>query len=151
MRRQWPLSMHGWFRERRDATYNYLIGLTLACQPTVCQLSWVNTIQSGWLLKNLCAPKARGASTAFVRIWLRWRSCSWRLLSDSFYHWVPINFDTMPPRGNEGLDFTPILTQYLFLFTSVLSVVCANPIPRHHCIVTHYNFSLSRWHGSLHL
>jgi len=29
----------------------------------------------------------------------------------------------MPPRGNEGLDFTPILTQYLFLFTSVLAVL----------------------------
>ncbi|KAK0233537.1 hypothetical protein IW262DRAFT_1258432 [Armillaria fumosa] len=29
----------------------------------------------------------------------------------------------MPPRGNEGLDFTPILTHYLFLFTSVLSLV----------------------------
>lgn len=29
----------------------------------------------------------------------------------------------MPPRGNEGLDFTPILTHYLFLFTSILSVV----------------------------
>ncbi|KAH9486383.1 High osmolarity signaling protein SHO1 [Psilocybe cubensis] len=28
----------------------------------------------------------------------------------------------MPPRGNEGLDFTPILTHYLFLFTSFLSV-----------------------------
>ncbi|KAH0838114.1 hypothetical protein J3R83DRAFT_6360 [Lanmaoa asiatica] len=29
----------------------------------------------------------------------------------------------MPPRGNEGLDFTPILTHYLFLFTTVLSVL----------------------------
>lgn len=29
----------------------------------------------------------------------------------------------MPPRGNEGLNFTPILTHYLFLFTSILSVV----------------------------
>ncbi|KAF8913245.1 hypothetical protein CPB84DRAFT_1841633 [Gymnopilus junonius] len=28
----------------------------------------------------------------------------------------------MPPRGNEGLDFTPILTHYLFLFTSFLAV-----------------------------
>ncbi|KAG8219609.1 hypothetical protein J3R82DRAFT_563 [Butyriboletus roseoflavus] len=38
----------------------------------------------------------------------------------------------MPPRGNEGLDFTPILTHYLFLFTTVLSVVrpsTSNPIP----------------------
>lgn len=29
----------------------------------------------------------------------------------------------MPPRANEGLDFTPILTHYLFLFTSFLAVV----------------------------
>ncbi len=30
----------------------------------------------------------------------------------------------MPPRGsNERLDFTPILTHYLFLFTSVFAVV----------------------------
>ncbi|KAH8099310.1 hypothetical protein BXZ70DRAFT_943222 [Cristinia sonorae] len=29
----------------------------------------------------------------------------------------------MPPRGSEGLDFTPILTHYLFLFTSVLAVI----------------------------
>jgi len=29
----------------------------------------------------------------------------------------------MPPRGNEGLDFTPIITHYLFLFTTVLSGV----------------------------
>ncbi|KAI0315667.1 hypothetical protein OF83DRAFT_1061673 [Amylostereum chailletii] len=29
----------------------------------------------------------------------------------------------MPPRGNEGLDFTPILTHYLFLFTTILAVV----------------------------
>ncbi|KAH8111839.1 hypothetical protein DFH11DRAFT_551585 [Phellopilus nigrolimitatus] len=28
----------------------------------------------------------------------------------------------MPPRGNEGYDFTPILTHYLFLFTSILAV-----------------------------
>jgi SHO1 osmosensor len=28
----------------------------------------------------------------------------------------------MPPRGNEGLDFTPILTHYLFLFTSILAI-----------------------------
>jgi SHO1 osmosensor len=33
----------------------------------------------------------------------------------------------MHPRGNEGLDFTPILTHYLFLFTSVLSIVCYLP------------------------
>ncbi|KAJ7837390.1 hypothetical protein B0H14DRAFT_3087263 [Mycena olivaceomarginata] len=29
----------------------------------------------------------------------------------------------MPPRGNEGLDFTPIFTHYLFLLTSILAVV----------------------------
>ncbi|KAJ7110368.1 hypothetical protein C8R43DRAFT_1042388 [Mycena crocata] len=29
----------------------------------------------------------------------------------------------MPPRGNEGLDFTPIVTHYLFLLTSILAVV----------------------------
>ncbi|KZT74955.1 hypothetical protein DAEQUDRAFT_807236 [Daedalea quercina L-15889] len=29
----------------------------------------------------------------------------------------------MPPRGSEGLDFTPILTHYLFLFTAILAVV----------------------------
>ena len=34
----------------------------------------------------------------------------------------------MPPRGNEGLDFTPILTHYLFLFTTVLAVV-RRPLP----------------------
>ncbi|KAF5392534.1 hypothetical protein D9757_002312 [Collybiopsis confluens] len=28
----------------------------------------------------------------------------------------------MPPRGNEGLDFTPIVTHYLFLFTSILAI-----------------------------
>ncbi|KAJ3575246.1 hypothetical protein NP233_g1230 [Leucocoprinus birnbaumii] len=28
----------------------------------------------------------------------------------------------MPPRGSEGLDFTPILTHYLFLFTSILAI-----------------------------
>jgi len=29
----------------------------------------------------------------------------------------------MPPRGTEGLDFTPIITHYLFLFTTILSVI----------------------------
>lgn len=29
----------------------------------------------------------------------------------------------MPPRGSEGLDFTPILTHYLFLFTTILAVL----------------------------
>ncbi|KAH7886014.1 hypothetical protein F5I97DRAFT_1809576 [Phlebopus sp. FC_14] len=29
----------------------------------------------------------------------------------------------MPPRGNEGLDFTPILTHYLFLFTTILAIL----------------------------
>ena len=36
---------------------------------------------------------------------------------------------TMPPRGNEGYDFTPILTHYLFLFTSILAVVCLTLAP----------------------
>lgn len=36
----------------------------------------------------------------------------------------------MPPRGSEGLNFSPILTHYLFLFTSILSVVrIPNPPP----------------------
>lgn len=35
----------------------------------------------------------------------------------------------MPPRGsNERLDFTPILTHYLFLFTSVFAVVSLLPL-----------------------
>ncbi|KAG6873829.1 hypothetical protein C0995_010441 [Termitomyces sp. Mi166 len=29
----------------------------------------------------------------------------------------------MPPRGNEGLDFTPILTHYVFLFTTILAII----------------------------
>ncbi|KAG6878171.1 hypothetical protein C0993_011244 [Termitomyces sp. T159_Od127] len=29
----------------------------------------------------------------------------------------------MPPRGSEGLDFTPILTHYLFLFTTILAII----------------------------
>lgn len=29
----------------------------------------------------------------------------------------------MPPRGNEGLDFTPIATHYVFLVTTVLAVI----------------------------
>ncbi|TFK26697.1 hypothetical protein FA15DRAFT_667176 [Coprinopsis marcescibilis] len=29
----------------------------------------------------------------------------------------------MPPRGSGGFDFTPILTHYLFLFTSILSII----------------------------
>ncbi|KAK2461507.1 hypothetical protein APHAL10511_005970 [Amanita phalloides] len=29
----------------------------------------------------------------------------------------------MPPRPNEALDFTPILTHYLFLFTSILGIL----------------------------
>lgn len=35
----------------------------------------------------------------------------------------PHDYCTMPPRGSEGLNFGPILTHYLFLFTSILSVV----------------------------
>lgn len=34
----------------------------------------------------------------------------------------------MPPRGSEGYDFTPILTHYLFLFTTILALV--SPTPR---------------------
>lgn len=46
----------------------------------------------------------------------------------------PLSHDRckMPPRGNEGLNFSPILTHYLFLFTSILSVVripCPPPLP----------------------
>lgn len=37
----------------------------------------------------------------------------------------------MPPRANDGLDFTPILTHYLFLFTTVLAVVRAPSVPEH--------------------
>ncbi|KAG6851337.1 hypothetical protein H0H93_005735 [Arthromyces matolae] len=29
----------------------------------------------------------------------------------------------MPPRGSEGLDFTPVLTHYLFLFTTILAII----------------------------
>ncbi|CAK5264822.1 unnamed protein product [Mycena citricolor] len=29
----------------------------------------------------------------------------------------------MPPRGNTGLDFTPILTHYVFLLTTILAIV----------------------------
>ncbi|OCH87474.1 hypothetical protein OBBRIDRAFT_759682 [Obba rivulosa] len=29
----------------------------------------------------------------------------------------------MPPRGSDGYDFTPILTHYLFLFTTILAVI----------------------------
>lgn len=32
----------------------------------------------------------------------------------------------MPPRGSEGLDFTPILTHYVFLFTTILALVSAS-------------------------
>jgi hypothetical protein len=36
----------------------------------------------------------------------------------------------MPPRAaSEGLDFTPILTHYLFLFTTCLAVVSSPPFP----------------------
>lgn len=42
------------------------------------------------------------------------------------YHYPARSFSAlfnMPPRGSEGLDFTPILTHYLFLFTAILAVV----------------------------
>ena len=45
----------------------------------------------------------------------------------------------MPPRGSEGYDFTPILTHYLFLFTTILAVVCHSLysiVIRH--LLTHY-------------
>ena len=29
----------------------------------------------------------------------------------------------MPPRGSEGLDFTPILTHYVFLLTTILAIL----------------------------
>lgn len=37
----------------------------------------------------------------------------------------------MPPRGSEGYDFTPILTHYLFLFTTILAVVCHSLFSNH--------------------
>ena len=38
---------------------------------------------------------------------------------------------TMPPRGSsDGLDFTPILTHYLFLFTTILAAVSPTPSTR---------------------
>ena len=46
--------------------------------------------------------------------------------NDDGFRWYDTN--KMAPRGNEGLDFTPILTHYLFLFTTVLSVV-RTPLP----------------------
>lgn len=52
----------------------------------------------------------------------------------------------MPPRGNEGLDFTPILTHYLFLFTSILSVVCSILLSR----VSEYSCSPDRLVYCLH-
>lgn len=42
----------------------------------------------------------------------------------------------MPPRGNEGFDFTPILTHYLFLFTSILSIAGWFTAFISQCIVT---------------
>lgn len=55
----------------------------------------------------------------------------------------------MPPRGSEGLDFTPILTHYLFLFTSVLAIVSLpssieiirHVHPQSGCMVCHFCFS----------
>lgn len=52
----------------------------------------------------------------------------------------------MAPRGNDGLDFTPILTHYLFLFTTVISVVrLPSPLP-FNTLTTSLDSSL----GSLH-
>ncbi|KAG1828417.1 hypothetical protein EV424DRAFT_1536685 [Suillus variegatus] len=42
----------------------------------------------------------------------------------------------MPPRGSEGLDFTPILTHYLFLFTTILAVLAWFIAFISQCIVT---------------
>jgi len=42
----------------------------------------------------------------------------------------------MPPRGSEGLDFTPILTHYLFLFTTILAVVCPQPLSLFNSLLT---------------
>ena len=42
----------------------------------------------------------------------------------------------MPPRGSEGLDFTPILTHYLFLFTSILSFVTVSLPLFSHLLIT---------------
>lgn len=52
----------------------------------------------------------------------------------------------MPPRGSEGLDFTPILTHYLFLFTTILAVVCIKLSSIFILSASQYS-----WHGSLHL
>lgn len=52
----------------------------------------------------------------------------------------------MPPRGSEGLDFTPILTHYLFLFTTILAVVCIKFSSIFILSASQYS-----WHGSLHL
>ena len=41
-----------------------------------------------------------------------------------------INPVKMPPRGSEGYDFTPILTHYLFLFTTILAAVSPTPSTR---------------------
>jgi hypothetical protein len=54
-----------------------------------------------------------------------------------------LSYSAMPPRGNEGLDFTPILTHYLFLSTAVLSIV-RSPI----AIVIFAHSLFYRWHGS---
>ncbi|KAF8641199.1 hypothetical protein AX17_000834 [Amanita inopinata Kibby_2008] len=43
--------------------------------------------------------------------------------SASFFVLSSSSLLAMPPRGNEALDFTPILTHYLFLFTSILSIL----------------------------
>jgi hypothetical protein len=52
----------------------------------------------------------------------------------------------MPPRGSEGLDFTPILTHYLFLFTTILAVVCIKLDS--HVSIFILSASQYSWHGS---
>ena len=56
------------------------------------------------------------------------RARAWRRRRDAWDSTLVLaKLPTMPPRGNEALDFTPILTHYLFLFTSILSIVRSQP------------------------
>lgn len=49
----------------------------------------------------------------------------------------------MPPRGSEGYDFTPILTHYLFLFTTILALV--RPKKIHSYRTRSYSDGLQGW------
>lgn len=53
----------------------------------------------------------------------------------------------MAPRGSEGYDFTPIITQPVFLVTSVLAVVSMIPVRPQQTTLT--RVFLSRWAGLL--